>query len=650
MLRAAYVLPVFLACAAPGPRADPAAAVDTPRQDPSDRRLELKALAYELMEKAEYERLRDVIAQLEELDVEPLLNAARKSLRAGDLHGALSKIEQALEHAPMGPTARVLHGDACLALGRGPHDPARLEAALSSYLMASESPPRWRPSEERREFRARALLGASHAATALGDREQAVQHARACLETVESLGAGSGARLRLDEWPEKRFFDAAFDLYAAVRVTHPERAAELADEMEDALRWPRVRNPEAAWPWTSLSALYLGEQRFEEARTAAFDGLARHPFDRTLPRQLTEAARGLGGSAAVHAALAVVKQRAPSAALPWWYSARERFDVALEELAAAPVVDLARAEDEFRRCRELEPEYEPECRNYEALCRSALGSIQLERGELDAAERSFRSMEELSPGGLGASVPGLLGSGLEGLDRVGREHFERDELDRAAAVYTFLHEYDPEQPAWAVRAGQLQRDAGERLRIQAEAAERLAAHPERDPERTAELLRAAGIAAPPRQDVAGWQAALERAAAELDQRASLAFETSYRAYRAAAELAPDDVRILCDAAELPIHLGRDLEWAEATLLRCVELGEEQRASPALDPEARLALMQAWGDAHENLGVLYLEHKGDKVAALAWFEQSQAIGPDPRPIIEEEYLPRCARAEPAEKPR
>ena len=114
-------------------------------------------------------------------------------------------------------------------------------------------------------------------------------------------------RNRLDEWPEKRFFDAAFELYGAVRAADPGRAGELASEMETVLRRPLQRGPDASWPWTSLTALYLVEQRFAEARQAAFEGLKRYPLDAELTGQLAEAARGLGGSTAVHAALAVVK-------------------------------------------------------------------------------------------------------------------------------------------------------------------------------------------------------------------------------------------------------------------------------------------------------------------------------------------------------
>ena len=54
-----------------------------------------------------------------------------------------------------------------------------------------------------------------------------------------------------------------------------------------------------------------------------------------------------------------------------------------------------------------------------------------------------------------------------------------------------------------------------------------------------------------------------------------------------------------------------------------------------------ALREAYGDAHQNLGTLYLEYENDPRTARVWFEKSLEIGPYPRPIVTEEYLPRCA---------
>src|SRR6185503_1029541 len=78
------------------------------------------------------------------------------------------------------------------------------------------------------------------------------------------------------------------------------------------------------------------------------------------------------------------------------------------------------------------------------------------------------------------------------------------------------------------------------------------------------------------------------------------------AYLDTAELAENDVRLVNDAALILVyHFPSRADDAEHLLLRAVELGREQKDDPALDDKTRDALLEAWGDAHQNLGVLYL---------------------------------------------
>ena len=116
-------------------------------------------------------------------------------------------------------------------------------------------------------------------------------------------------------------------------------------------------------------------------------------------------------------------------------------------------------------------------------------------------------------------------------------------------------------------------------------------------------------------------------------------ERSAEAYRAAAELAPEDVRIVNDAAlVLVYYLHTDLDRARAMLERCVELGARQVQDPGLDKEALWALKNAWGDAHQNLGVLHAEFLGDKAQAITYFNKAVEIGPEPRPDVTSIWLP------------
>ena len=91
-----------------------------------------------------------------------------------------------------------------------------------------------------------------------------------------------------------------------------------------------------------------------------------------------------------------------------------------------------------------------------------------------------------------------------------------------------------------------------------------------------------------------------------ESRARETFRESWQSYRRAVELAPDDVRVLNDAALVQVyHLRDNLAEAEALLERAVAQGEAQLAAlgPAPDERKRFPLAQALGDAYLNLGYL-----------------------------------------------
>jgi hypothetical protein len=95
---------------------------------------------------------------------------------------------------------------------------------------------------------------------------------------------------------------------------------------------------------------------------------------------------------------------------------------------------------------------------------------------------------------------------------------------------------------------------------------------------------------------------------------------------------------------LVYYLHHDLAWAEQALLRCVELGgsqiEAKKAALALEeaPERASALegeltllTEAWGDAHQNLGVLEWVHRKNAPAARTWLEKALEISHDRAPV-------------------
>ena len=114
---------------------------------------------------------------------------------------------------------------------------------------------------------------------------------------------------------------------------------------------------------------------------------------------------------------------------------------------------------------------------------------------------------------------------------------------------------------------------------------------------------------------------------------------------------------------LVYYLHEHLDVAEALLLRCLEMGEPQLAElrarfddPALSAEERsdldtelYDLVEAVGDAYQNLGVLEWVHRRDGPRALAYLARSVEIGPDPRPDLTNSLMPLIrGEREPAEE--
>jgi tetratricopeptide (TPR) repeat protein len=653
-----YLIPLLVpvACAAPDVTTTPVpplveAADESPArvpelpmvEDAPSRRRQLERDLIRAAREHDYVRARAMVEQLEELEIQPLVDEARALLVTGDAAGALAVVERALEVAPDGPSTRLLHGQAALQVGRNTWDDALIEAALASFQAAATQPPRGGvDGSYRRGFAVHAFKGAAEAAHSLGRKEQALEFAT--LELDYALGHDDRRELyaELDEWPERTFVQACYDFYVDVRESDPKRAAELVSDMDTRLSWLMNNRPRDPWAWSMLASVWLREERFQDAVDAAVGGLGRRPDDRTLPGQLAEAARGVGGSDEVLVVFERLKERQPRAALAWWYPAFERFDRAVAALAEEPIEELQRAEADFRRCRELELEYARECLGFEAMCRDAVGWVLYRQGELEAAEAAFRSMEELFPRAMTWQIKDRLFSGVQGLRFVADGYSNRDDLFAAARIFLELHEYDPTDADLANNAGYFNREAGTRMETYADDATAMVSGDLKSEERRARIVEAAGLPVPADATDEEWRALMKRASDPLRQRSREMFETSYESYLAAVELAPEDVRIINDTALIAVHhLSRDLERAEAYLLRCVELGGAQLDETAeMEEEARTALTEAWGDAHENLGVLHLNFRDDPRTARQWFEQALEIGPNVRPVITELYLPRC----------
>lgn len=595
---------------------------------------------------------------------------ARELLESGDSRGALAILDRAVEIAPHDARVRCLRGEAGLRVGVEDGERALLEAALSDYSAAA-----------REEPSAEAWMGASRSARALRDVDLALEYAR---RGMQSWKADPRAP-ELSVPPERTLAEATFEAYLIARQAAPTgvivssggvpggadagpgpsgpasaeltRARECFAECRTALEALIARLPKYPWAWQRQATLFESEGLLAEAQAIALRGLNEAPSDEELHQRLAKISTALGGRTALLAVYADFKARHPEVALAEWYPAVAHFEAAVEGLLAqgrdsnpgtpqksdreahlgAVRALFLNAEQGFARCRARDAQYADPCRAYELLCRDGAGWCAYHAGDLEAAQKAFLSMEDLSPGGLAAELEQKIPSGITGLHWVGGAFAARaqsenslsslEDLERAGKIYDFLHEYQPADPNWANDSGFFNRDTAVAL------------------ERKAQALADQGK--------------IDEANRLLDRAREL-MDKSFRAYVDAARLAPEDARIQNDTGLiLTYYLQRDVAQALAYLTRATELGEKQvpelkgrLEEPGLSSEERdrrkkaLEFVEsALGDAYQNLGVLALTLNGDAKSARAWFEKSLATGQDPREEISGKggYLDQCAEA-------
>jgi tetratricopeptide (TPR) repeat protein len=594
----------------------------------------VRAAAREAIEKGDFDRARDLLG---ELLAGVHIDRARELTAAGDPRGALAALDRALEMAPHSASILCLRAEAALAVADLDRLPPLHESALSNFFEAASRDPVGNHGGDSGINGpgncARAWLGASRAARALGRLEEALEFARRGIAAlpVEAGAVSSEMPLR------RRLAEASLDSYLGSRSAGT--AAEVIDqharESRDALEGLLGRAPEDAWPWERLAQLSQTQGSPTEARDLALRGLRLSPDDPELLERLSLAARELGGPRAAVAAFEPLCRRHPDVARAAWHLARARFDAAIEDSRALvdPRTALAAAERGFAHCRVLDEGLEGECRAFEAQCRGAAGFWLLAKGDLDAAHKAFLSMEYAAKGGLTQAVRGAKLRGTDGLYQVAEAYGVRgdtdnpesiDNLESAARICDLLHEAQPDEARFAAGAGRYNRDTAVAVELKAEA------------------LAGKGQAGQ---------------ADRLFDRARELMEKAFRALGDAARLAPQDERIAAQAGTVLLrYLQRDPEPARCFLERAVDLGEaqvrllaaraEEPGLPAAEREARRKLLEdeetLVGDACLDLGTLHLTLLGDPKRAREWLEKARQTGPDPRREIDG-LLERCQAA-------
>lgn len=611
----------------------------------------VRAEAMRLIEAGEFEQAR---ALLDELLLSNRLAHARAQLLAGMPEDALIEIDRALEIAPQAPEVRLLKADASLRLAeagiQSGGSPGLIQGALLDalefYRGAGES--------------AHGLFGASRASWWLNQKEEALDYAR---RGMEKRGPDDNLPEELGIAPERIYAEQVYAAYASARAESREEARALFLESEDALGKSLGRASDDPWAWSTLGDLYQWEGQLGSAKETLLRGLQRVPEDVGLLERLARVSQELEGAAATVRTFETYVAAHPEVTAARWQLAAARFQLALEGYQQDPrVLDPApftAVEAEFRALGETAPEFAQGALGYEIVCRLARGWCAFHAHDLARAKREFLSMNELAERGVEWQLPGRLESGIQGLFFVADTYSKDDNLS-AGEVFETLHALQPDQYLWANNAGFFLRDAGVDLEREGRGLCRAARGLVTNAEVLAELRTRAGLT----QALAGSpeeREAFRKAADERLARAREILERSWAAYRPAAELAPNDVRVVNDSAlVLVYYLRHDLELAERQLLRCVEMGgpelEAKKAELALEasPERASALereiellTEAWGDAHQNMGVLEWFHRGNAAAARPWFEKSLEIWPT-RPEVQNSYLPQVRGERPADR--
>lgn len=579
------------------------------------------------------------LIELNKLLVARELKAADRALADQDPEDALIALDRALERSPGDKRALELKAQASVALadkliaeGAGP---LFIEGALAD---AFESTTQLDPTPKN-------LTSAAELATRLGRHGVALQLGR---RAAAELDDGETANLELAKRAHKAWGQAALRAYIAQLQFQNGSSTEdpgldleaTFNEAEDALGANLGFSFDEAQSWTDLANLYLWRGDLESAAETDLRGLQSVPGDRGLLDALVAVEGRLGGGR-VLTALESLGEGPPIQDL---YLGRTRLMDAISQMAGDPARALeaaTAAEAELARIPAAPAALFEEARGWRVIARAVQGWALYNQSDLEAAARTFRSMDDILEGGIAWRLEGRVRSGIDGLFFIGDQYRQAGDWEDAARTFQALEEAQPGDSNWANNAGFFARDAAVALEAEGRDLCRAAHGKLSDDLRLEELRVLAGVSA---DDPEAAQAFRDVANERFERARELAQE-SYASYVHASELAPNDVRIVNDTALIQVYyLHEDLAAARAYLERAIALGAEQLdaddQSHELDEEARRALEEAWGDAHQNMGVLLLMLEGDPEGAIPFLEKSRDIGPAPRPMITEALLPWC----------
>ena len=538
--------------------------------------------AREALNEGDLELARECLAQARSME---LVDDARQHVSEGRPLDALVPLDEALELGGRTAEVLLLRGLAALQAAPASSSPQFFYEDATEHLVAAL----------RAGASVETYFEASRAARRIPDPDKALALARRGAELLESADPAP----TITPHPSRTWAEAAFDVYIG-KVSQQQEAREYFIEAEDQFARLLGRTPEDTWPRLQLANLYEWAGENAMALKQLEQALEVAPTDQSIHDRLQQLAVGEQGYPQL-----LEYYRTFAAARPdgrvlrnlgviSFYAALEAFEAGTPDVKA-----FEEAEAQLQRARGLDESLHSDCLGFEAIARNARGWCHYNAGELLQARDAFLSMEDLFEGGMAWSLGQRLPDGISGLGFVVAGLTRRpnslsalDNMVAAAKIADYLHGYRPEDGNMANDAGFVNRDAA------------------------VLLMRAAQGAEEVDQD-------LKAAALEVMGR-------SWLAYREAARLLPEDVRVVNDTGlVMTYYLRTDPEEAERLLLSAIKHGAVQVPKKELEPGAQAQLEEAWGDAHQNMAILELTLRGNAGAAKDWLQKSLDIGPATR---------------------
>jgi tetratricopeptide (TPR) repeat protein len=493
---------------------------------------------------------------------------------AADFDGALTVLDELAkdckDHAPY----HFLKGDLTLQLAAQARDSGRkgveffFQDAVTALKRAVEL--------DSEPVAPRQLLAQAQYET--GDTESATRTLTALLLHLQSQGGGK---------PDELLALHTLRANAGARTYATKKQANQDDkELLTAVRASFRLLEEKGKLDGALLTLWATTEQWAGAGAEAVNvygrALARTPDDGALLEALLNTA---GATNQVPVAIEVLGKRDDATGL--WYLGKARFWLADVERGASRNAEAQKAldgaRDAFQASMQKNPQFRDSCEQWQAMVLGKKGNIAFWSEDLANAEAWLLESIKARPDQATTDL-GMAETTKQGLMRVADAHFKKNDLAKVERIYRAASDAANSDSDLLNNSGLFARDWGNQLEQDGKKAEAMAM-----------------------------------------------YEQSYKAYRRAQQIDPQNVRLRNDCALIAIyHLDRDWELSKELLDAAIADGDKVlKETPPADADEKQKLEEAVGDCYENLALWHLKKSKDGAAAKAAAQASAKYHPGQR---------------------